>query len=226
MISHKHKCIFIHIPKTAGTSINSYFHPGVKFHFKNPDYERLFGWCPKRQLHMQHATSKQLLETELITDEQWKTYFKFTFVRNPWDRAYSDYLFIQDFSGVKGSFKSFLKKENEFYDILNNNSNYHFLGDHLLPQTNFFDFEGYYKPDFIGLFENFSDDIQKVLSHLGLKKGFNEYQNKSKRKGDYSLFYTNSNKNLVAENYRKDIEKLGYRFEDNRSGIHLLKKIF
>ena len=64
MISHKHKCIFIHIPKTAGTSINTFFHPGVDFHYDKPDYDRLFGWCPERKFHMQHATSKQLLETE------------------------------------------------------------------------------------------------------------------------------------------------------------------
>jgi len=226
MISHEHKCIFIHIPKTAGTSVNSFFHPNVKFHYNNPDYERLFGWCPKRKIHMQHATSKQLLETELITEAQWKTYYKFVFVRNPWDRAYSDYKFVQDFSGVKGSFKSFLNKENEFYEILNDKSDSHYLGDHLLPQTDFFEFDGLYKPDFIGRFEYFSEDIQKVLLSLGINKNFNEYQNKSKRIKEYSLFYTNSQKQIVEEKYDQDIKTLGYSFEDKRNGLYFLKKMF
>jgi len=223
VISHQHKCIFIHIPKTAGTSINSYFHPGVKFHFKNPDYERLFGWCPKRRLHMQHATAKQLLETELITKSQWQDYYKFTFVRNPWDRAYSDYLFIQEFAGVKGSFKNYLNKEKEFKQILSDNSNYHFLGDHLLPQTDFFDEESY-KLDFIGRFENFEEDIHFILNKLSINKKFNEYQNRSKRVKNYANFYKNSEVKLVSEIYTDDILKLNYAFNDNRTGYNKLKK--
>ncbi len=226
MISHKHKCIFIHIPKTAGSSINSFFYPGVKFHHDNPDYEMLFGWCKKRKLHMQHATSKQLLETELITEEQWKSYYKFTFVRNPWDRAYSDYMFIQEFSGIRGGFKSFLKKEKEFEGILKDNSESSYLGDHLQQQTDYFDFEGIYKPDFVGRFENFSEDIGKVLLNLNIEKEFNKYSNKSKRKKEYSLFYSNSDKRLVKEIYRQDIDKLNYSFEDKRKGLQILKKLF
>ncbi|WNH11620.1 sulfotransferase family 2 domain-containing protein [Thalassobellus suaedae] len=223
MISHQHKCIFIHIPKTAGTSINSFFHPGVKFHFDNPDYERLFGWCPKRQLHMQHATSKQLIETGLVTEEQWTSYFKFAFVRNPWDRAYSDYLFIQDFAGVKGSFKDYLDKKNEFQRILINTSGSHYLGDHLLAQTEFFDEENY-KLDFIGRFENFDSDIQLVLDRLSINEKFNEHRNKSLRVKNYSNFYTNSKIKMVQNKYAEDILKLEYSFEDNRTGFNILKR--
>ena len=226
MISHRHKCIFIHIPKTAGTSINSFFHPGVKFHFKKPDYERLFGWCPKRQLHMQHATSKQLLETELITEEQWNEYYKFTFVRNPWDRAYSDYIWIKKFANVKGSFKNYIKKEKGFKNIFNDNTNENYLGDHLIPQTIFFDIEGKYKLDFVGNFENFSVQIQDVLKALNIRKNFDVFQNRTKRIKDYSKFYTNSNKNLVEQIYEKDIKLLNYSFEDQRKGCYALKKFF
>ena len=226
MISHKHKCIFIHIPKTAGTSINSFFYPKVKFHFKNPDYEKLFGWCPKRNLHMQHATSKQLIETELITEEQWNTYYKFTFVRNPWDRAYSDYVWVKGFANVKGSFKNYINREGGFKNIFTDNTNENYLGDHLLPQTDFFDFEGNYKLDFVGKFENFSVQIQEVLESLSIRKNFDIFQNKTNRVKDYSLFYTDSNKKLVERKYKKDINLLKYTFDDNRSGIHTLKKLF
>lgn len=225
MISHEHKCIFIHIPKTAGMSIYKFFHPGINFHHNNPDYERLFGWCPKRKLHMQHATARQLLETELITEEDWKTYFKFAFVRNPWDRAYSDYLFIQDFSGIKGSFKSYLNKEREFKEILNDNSNSSFLGDHLLSQTEFFD-EGKYELDFVGRFENFQKDIQIVLDKLKIKEKFKEHQNSSRRVKKYADFYKGSEVKLVQEKFIDDILKFNYCFEDNRTGINKLKKFF
>ncbi|WP_339703440.1 sulfotransferase family 2 domain-containing protein [uncultured Marixanthomonas sp.] len=224
MISHEHKCIFIHIPKTAGTSINEFFHPGVKFKVATPDYERLFGWCPKRRLHMQHATSKQLLETELITEEQWNAYFKFTFVRNPWDRAYSDYLWIQSYAGVKGSFNDYLNRTNEFSRILNDNSNYDYLGDHLLNQTDFFDFEGKYKLDFIGRFENFDADIALILKQLSIKEKFELHKNKSERHLHYSNFYTKSRMKKVKNIYERDISLLEYSFEDERKGFKTLKR--
>jgi hypothetical protein len=224
MISHKHKCIFIHIPKTAGMSVYSFFYPGIKFHYANPDYERLFGWCPKRKIHMQHATSKQLLETELITQEQWNTYYKFCFVRNPWDRAYSDYKWINNFSGVNGSFKNYVNKTKEYEGILTDKTVNKYLGDHLLPQTDFFDFEGAYKLNFIGRFENFTNDIKRVMGDLSIDRTFDAFQNKSVRIKDYSKFYTNSQKQMVEEKFKRDIELLEYEFTDNRSGLFILKK--
>lgn len=224
MISHKHKCIFIHIPKTAGTSINEFFHPGVKFKVAHPDYERLFGWCPKRKLHMQHATSKQLVESELISEEQWNSYFKFTFIRNPWDRAYSDYLWIQSYAGISGSFNDYLNRTNEFAAVLNDNSNYNYLGDHVLNQTDFFDFKGIYRPNFIGRFENFGTDIAKVLKNLSIDEKFGLHKNKSKRHNHYSNFYTKSRMKKVSDIYERDIALLEYSFEDRREGFKILKR--
>ncbi|WP_276520129.1 sulfotransferase family 2 domain-containing protein [Aestuariivivens sediminis] len=225
MISHKHKCIFIHIPKTGGMSIYTFFNPNTVFYQDVPNYEILFGWCPERQIHMQHATAKQLLDTGLVTKEQWDTYYKFTFVRNPWDRAYSDYLWVQDFANVKGSFKDYLNKCKEFYNIFNDHSNSQYLGDHLLPQSSFFDNKGKYSLDFIGRFENFSEDINQILENIGKAKSFGEHQNKSNRKRDYSLFYSNSNKKLVESKFKMDIDNFGYTFQDNRQGWYSIKKI-
>ena len=94
----------------------------------------------------------------------------------------------------------------------------------LLPQTDFFDFEGVYKPDFIGKFENFQSDIKIVIEHLGINKEFNVFQNKSKRKSDYSTFYTTTRKRMVEKKFQIDIKLLQYEFEDNRSGLNRLKK--
>ncbi|QNJ96715.1 sulfotransferase family 2 domain-containing protein [Constantimarinum furrinae] len=225
MISHEHKCIFIHIPKTAGTSILSFFYPNITFKTGKPDYDRLFGWCPERRIHMQHATSKTLLETGLISQEVWNTYFKFTFVRNPWDKSYSDYIWMQKFAGVKGSFKNYIEKEKEFKSILTDNSNHSYLGDHLMPQSEFFDLDGKYALDYVGRFENFSQDISTIMKKLDIAQDFNKYENKGTRKSDYSLFYKNSDKRRVDRKYKVDIENFNYTFEDNRKGIQLLKRL-
>jgi hypothetical protein len=226
MISHKHKIIFVHIPKTAGSSINSFFHPNVKFHFKISDYDRLFGWCPKRRIHMQHATSKQLLETELISEEVWNSYYKFSFIRNPWDRAYSDFLWIKNFAKVRGSFEEYLNCKGKFKSILTDNSNNSYLGDHVLKQSVFFNLKGKYALDFVGRFEFFSEDIKKILNEVNITEHFNMNLNKSKKKyNHYSKFYTNSNKKLVCKKYKQDIEIFNYNFEDKRNGILAYKKL-
>jgi hypothetical protein len=224
MISHKHKCIFIHIPKCAGSSIFRYFNPDAKVNWKVPNYEVLYGWCPKRKIHLQHATSKQLIETELISEEQWKTYFKFAFIRNPWDRALSDYNWIQKDIGIKGSFKEFILRDGPFKTRLRDNTNMYFRGDHLISQSSFFDSEGVYKLDFIGRFENLQNDINKVKEALGVNIEFNEHQKKSKKiYNHYSIFYTKSKRQLIEEKYLVDIERFGYSFRDEKKGLQLFK---
>ena len=225
MISHEHKCIFIHIPKTAGTSIYSFFYPGVEFHYENPDYERLFGWCPERKIHMQHATSKQLLETGLISEEQWKEYFKFTFVRNPWDRAFSDYFWIMRDRKIAGSFKDYITKAGNFEKILSK-GNKEYRGDHLDLQTSFFSFTGENAIDYTGRFENLVEDFQKIKMKLGIGKPLDIHlQRNYKEFNHYSLFYTRSRKKLVDKFFALDIQLLQYEFEEKKVGIELLKNL-
>lgn len=67
------KCIFVHIPKTAGISISrSIFGNLGGGHTKIRDYELIF------------------------SAKDFNNYFKFTFVRNPWDRIFSAYRFLKN----------------------------------------------------------------------------------------------------------------------------------
>lgn len=227
MISHEHKCIFIHIPKTAGTSISNFYFPTKELNWKKPNYNLLYGWCPKRKIHLQHATSKQLLELELIKPEIWESYFKFTFVRDPYDRAYSDYYWIMEDRQVEGSFVEYINRTGEFNKILSDNSVMTFRGDHLVPQTNFFDFEGNYKMDFIGRFEQIDKAVFYINKKLGIDKAFNVHVQKGayKKKRHYSHFYNKENKLLVEQYFQKDIEKLGYKFKKQSKIGEFINKI-
>src|SRR3954465_5712000 len=66
-----YKCIFIHIPKTAGVSIS-------KSLFGNYTDHANIDWYLK---HYEKRTVEQ--------------YYKVAFVRNPWDRLYSAYVFLR-----------------------------------------------------------------------------------------------------------------------------------
>ena len=85
MISHQHRFIFIHIPKTAGTSIEKAL--------CDESCQLLPGeWDRTRVSHtpLNHLTLQELVDYSILTPAQFKTYFKFCFVRNPWDRLISE----------------------------------------------------------------------------------------------------------------------------------------
>ena len=80
VICHNKKCIFIHIPKTAGTSIEQF----IKDNDRNPII--LLGVRNGRSMH--HFSA---LEIKSLFPDLFKKYYKFSFVRNPYDRLLSEY---------------------------------------------------------------------------------------------------------------------------------------
>ena len=213
MIFHKYKCIFIHIPKCAGSSINSYLSENINLNWRKANYDFLYGWCPDRRVHMQHVTAKQMLELELVTYQDWNNYYKFTFIRNPWDRAYSDYLWMKRDNHIEGDFMDYITMLGEFKNILRNKDKKGYRGDHLLKQSAYFDMEGKYQLDFVGRFENLNSDFQKVKEALHLKKPFIQHLKKTNNRfNDYSKFYTDSTIKIVQEKYKEDIVKFKYTF--------------
>src|SRR5207249_6515132 len=92
MISHDHRCIFIHIERTGGTSVElalSGFDWWVK-------------WCRKEK----HLTATAAIA--LYGRETWNRYLTFTFVRNPWDLVVSCYEFFHVRLGGTLAFRDYV----------------------------------------------------------------------------------------------------------------------
>ncbi|PYJ55629.1 MAG: hypothetical protein DME82_06630, partial [Verrucomicrobia bacterium] len=97
MISHKHKCIFVEVPKTGSTSVRAILGKAWKPHLnlwqiKNQmetNWTR-FGGRKNRILAALYLLRSEKHRRE-IGRKQFETYFKFGFVRNPWDRVVSLY---------------------------------------------------------------------------------------------------------------------------------------
>ena len=85
IISHKPKFIFVHIPRTGGTSTREVLknYGGVRYisHEKLSDLKRV---------KLDHQKEKAA-GIENLNLEDTKDYFKWTRVRNPWDRLVSIY---------------------------------------------------------------------------------------------------------------------------------------
>ncbi len=81
MISHSKKFIFIHIPKSGGTSVSYSLRKYGKFLQGEENYNSIY---------FKHAKAANIRK-ELCPE--FDQYYKFTIVRNPWDWVVSNYRF-------------------------------------------------------------------------------------------------------------------------------------
>jgi len=118
---------------------------------------------------------QKVLPQQMIQD-----YFKFSFIRNPWDKVVSNY-FDQTSSIGFGyrdmSFEDFVIKIKETQHI------------HVLPQYKFItDRDGKINVDFIGRYENLKEDLKRIESKIGCSFSNLRHIHKSERK-HYSKYY-------------------------------------
>ena len=216
MIFFKKKIIFVHIPRSGGTTIEktlwrSEFNRDFSFDM-NDEKHLLQGFIDKYRNKyqsdgLQHLTINNI---EKIYPLESKQFFKFTFIRNPFSRIASTYCEIMNYRKdlrdylviyKDSSFKNFLKLVKK---------NHH---THWMPMNKFFLQEDM---NFIGKFEFFSEDLEKLekLTDVTfLKKNFPESGNFS-TKAHYLKFYEDKeNIELVNEIYRDDLSLFNYSFE-------------
>lgn len=193
MISHKHKCIFIHQRKVAGVSIVEFFglrktENGHMFNDGVLSNDGRFGYWKDRY-------------------EKYNDYFVFTAVRNPWDRFISGWKYLPDFKNEE--IKQVIKKIPE---LRKNHKNQFSRYTHLArPQLDtLMDEDGIFVPDFVMRFESIDKDWLKVCNKLGIE-GTLPHINKSKHE-HYTEYYDEETKQLIANKFAKDIEYFEYKF--------------
>jgi len=206
VICHKNKFIFVHIPKTAGVSIELALFGGHDARKRHQS----FGWDQKRKIHKHHATIE---DVQKYYASNLKDYFKFAFVRNPWDRAVSDWLwFHREFKLKKiKSFKNYLLSRGWFAQV-NHLRDRSGRGDHFFSQYQFIaNSRSELMVDFVGRFENLQADFDIICEKMNLSQQKLPHSNKGDRK-HYTAYYNDETRRIVAEKYAKDIEYFGYKF--------------
>ena len=191
----KHKAIFVHIPKSAGTSIR----------------ESLFGGGGA---HRTITGFQSVLAPELFAES-----FKFTFVRNPWDRLVSAFFFLKN-RDMTGNQRWACENLSQFQDFntfvtnwLTRENIWSFV--FFRPQYHFICFEDK-KPavDFVGFYENLMSDFAVIRDRIKSSANLEEKNRNSKRGRDYREYYTNETRDLVADIYAEDIQLFGYNFDN------------
>ena len=188
--------LLVHIPKCAGISFSrALFHSIGPGHLTIRSYE------------------------VILTKKEYDSCFKFTIVRNPWDRLFSAYTFLMkggmadndvqfrdDILSKYPDFEQFVLRGLEDLEVLNY---YHFL-----PQEHYLrNYRGKVALDFIGRFEQLQEDFKYITDKLGVSCELNHYNKTNHRvDGNYREAYNPRMQKRVEDVYRADVELLGYEF--------------
>jgi hypothetical protein len=189
------RCIFIHIPRTGGVSVcKSIFNNLAGGHKSFKEYKYIFG-------------------------KNYEDYFKFSFVRNPFDRLYSSYNFLKQ-GGLGRADLEFLWSTLEKYDSFDRFVKEGLPYDneikekvHFLPQVKFiYNDRRDLEVDFVGYFENFQTDFSKVIKRLNLDSNL-AHLNNSKPEYSSIQVFDNEMKEIVYHFYKEDFIYLNYFHE-------------
>jgi len=212
MISHQHKCIFVQIPKTGSTSIRVLLGKPIRPHLNLWEIKRLMeSYWPVRGGRRNRIIECFYLmlprERRLeMGRRQFESYFKFGFVRNPWDRVVSLYERREALE-----FRAQMTFD-QFVDwIQYSSSTCIHSSPHRYQLDWFVDPNGKVLADFIGRFERLREDWAFVAKKIGLSDVL-PHARPNPRTRHYSEYYTPRTRRLIEEKFKVDIETFGYQF--------------
>lgn len=205
IISQRHKFIFAAIPKTGTHSVRR----ALREHMGPEDWEQV-GLFVQRKLPIPelarlghgHLTLAQV--QVFLPPETFGSFFKFAFVRNPFDRFVSYCSFVtRDTGEFERDPRAVMR------DILA-----HPPTDHLLfhPQHSFVtDASGQLLTDHVGRVEEMQKSYDEIAARIGIPTARLDKVNASNRR-DYREYYDPETIAGVTRHYARDLELFGYEF--------------
>jgi hypothetical protein len=138
---------------------------------------------------------------DYVGEEMWRSYFKFAFDRNPWDRQVSWYLYKTKSTRVRPSFAQFMASRRRA-----------FVANYAI-----YTLDGTVAVDFVGRYERLEEDLNAALEKAGVAgcgvkvPRTNVTPNKDEAR-DYRSYYSPDTRALVADWYQPEIKLLSYGF--------------
>lgn len=234
LISHKYKFIFVHIYKTAGTSVTNVFLPHARLIdrlvYDHPVVKpivrkivTLMNWHDDglKQFTGFHKHAKAYEFRDKLGRKTYASYFKFTFVRNPFDFLVSLY------------FYNLQNEEHPQHDAISKMSFAEYLAKLIASkpprQTDFVtDPEsGEVIVDYIGRFETIEKDVRNIQNAVGInqKRGIPHHNPSTKRtRKTYTEYYDKKTRKLVETYFGDDLANFGYSFNGYEENMPIIKR--
>ncbi len=141
----------------------------------------------------------------------YKDYFKFAFIRNPYDRLVSCWMnkVVQN-NYFKFSYKELIemRKFENFIDFVAS-QDIDNCDPHIRLQSKLIDLNSI---DYIGKFENFENDLSHIMGLLSINNQPIKRMNSTNKKKDFREYYDEKMKTKVSEIYKKDLNIFSYDF--------------
>jgi hypothetical protein len=212
MISHRYKCIFVEVPKTGSSSVRALVGKSPKPHLDLTEIKKMMetGWTPYDGAKRRTVECLRLLRSRKrrieIGRREFSSFFKFGFVRNPWDRVVSLYertepLQVKD----KMTFEQFVDW------IEYSSATCIHSSPHRYQLDWFVDGSGNILADFIGRFERFENDWAVIAQKLGITKSL-PHVRANPRPRPYTDYYTDRTRDVIGKKFEVDIAYFGYKF--------------
>lgn len=179
---------FVHINKTGGSSVEAAL--GLPF---------------------QHKTARELRDE--LGEKRWMRRFRFTVIRNPWDKVVSHYHYRvkTNQTGLGGTQRipfgewverAYGDRDPRYYD----------QPKMFMPQCDWIcDEHGQLMVEYVGRFETLADDFHHICAVLGRRATLPHL--KPSGRGDHRAHYSDSAAAVVAKVFAADIDRFGYRFD-------------
>jgi hypothetical protein len=155
-----------------------YYHPSVGY------YEHMPAWRVRAY----------------VGEEVWRNYFKFAFMRNPWDRQISQYLYKTKTLAKRPSLDRFMARKKRAY----------------VTSYEIYTIDGAVAVDYVGRYESLDADLNTALARAGVKSRLDIPRSNvtrgRQRDVAYQSYFTPATRDLVADWYAPEIALWGYEF--------------
>jgi hypothetical protein len=211
IVSHRHRFIFAAVPKTGTHSVRQ----ALREHLSDADVEQVglfvskrFPWADLAAIRHGHLSLQQV--RPYLGEAAFSRYFKFAFVRNPFDR------FV--------SYCAFMTRDGDAFQKQPQDVMRHFLfreppEQHILfqPQSALLVGEDgkALLTDRVGLVEDMQGSYDAICAQIGIPSRPLDRVNGSQH-GDYRHYYDQVLIDGVSARYAQDLDLFGYTFEGTR----------
>lgn len=150
---------------------------------------------------------------EMVPGEVWEGYFKFAFVRNPWDLVASAYHFLRqtlkEFPVIRSRDPdiAFLVESVDFTNFVRARP---YLTSESNQLAQLSDARGNLLVDFVGRVETIESDFAEICRRTGISVSL-PHVNKAEHQ-HYREYYTPETRDIIASHFARDIETFGYTF--------------